>query len=270
MMKRVIGVDAGSTLTKLVYKEDGRMHYKKFLTNDHLFIRQLLKLDPVDSVVVTGGRADLWRDMKNVPLHEFDAVTLGTRELLKQEGNSLDEFILVNIGTGTSFLRVKKDEYERVLGSGIGGGMFMGLGRRLTGVTDFEDLAGLAEEGTRKNSDLLVGDIYREEEVGIAPHLTASNFGKPPSSAESPGDQLRSLTNMMAETMILLSMSIAPQTSKPFLVFVGNGVEGNAALQEDLGSFREWLEYTPLFPDKGGYAGALGAYIQGLNSQNGH
>ncbi|MHC8521902.1 hypothetical protein ACPJHQ_12385 [Rossellomorea sp. H39__3] len=100
MMKRVIGVDAGSTLTKLVYKEDGRMHYKKFLTNDHLFIRQLLKLDPVDSVVVTGGRADLWRDMKNVPLHEFDAVTLGTRELLKQEGNSLDEFILVNIGTG--------------------------------------------------------------------------------------------------------------------------------------------------------------------------
>lgn len=42
------------------------------------------------------------------PLHEFDAVTQGTRELLKLQGKSLEEFILVNIGTGTSFFQVKK------------------------------------------------------------------------------------------------------------------------------------------------------------------
>lgn len=268
-MKRVIGIDAGSTLTKLVYKEDGKIHYKRFPTNDHLFIRQFLKLDPSDSVVVTGGRADLWRGTESVPMHEFDAVTTGARELLRQEGKSLDEFILVNIGTGTSFFRVKSDEYERVLGSGIGGGMFMGLGTRLTGLNDFQELARLAGKGTRLNSDLLVGDIYREEEMGVAPHLTAANFGKLPSSTEGPGDRLRSLTNMMAETLILLSMSLATQLPKPFFVFVGNGVEGNAALQADLGSFREWLGYVPVFPDKGGYAGAIGAYIEGLNSQNG-
>jgi type II pantothenate kinase len=269
MMRRVIGVDAGSTLTKLVYEEDGRMHYKKFPTYDHLFIRNFLKLGAADSVVVTGGRADLWREAESVPLHEFDAVTQGTRELMKLQGKSLDEFILVNIGTGTSFFQVKKGEYERMLGSGIGGGMFMGLGTRLTGVTDFQELARLAGGGTRQNADLLVGDIYREEEVGIAPHLTAANFGKSPSSTESPGDRLRSLTNMMAETLILLSMSIATHLPKPVLVFVGNGVEGNAALQADLGSFKAWLGYEPVFPDNGGYAGAIGAYIKGLNSQNG-
>ncbi|MGX1264501.1 pantothenate kinase [Rossellomorea marisflavi] len=179
-MKRVIGIDAGSTLTKLVYKEDGKIHYKRFPTNDHLFIRQFLKLDPSDSVVVTGGRADLWRGTESVPMHEFDAVTTGARELLRQEGKSLDEFILVNIGTGTSFFRVKSDEYERVLGSGIGGGMFMGLGTRLTGLNDFQELARLAGKGTRLNSDLLVGGYIQRRRNGRRTAFDGGEFRETP------------------------------------------------------------------------------------------
>ena len=56
-------------------------------------------------------------------------------------------YLLVNIGTGVSILRVDSEgQYERVSGSGLGGGTFVGLGRLLTGETSFEKLLSL---GTR-------------------------------------------------------------------------------------------------------------------------
>lgn len=43
-------------------------------------------------------------------------------------------YLLVNIGSGTSILKVDSEtKYERVGGSSIGGGTFWGLGSRMTG-----------------------------------------------------------------------------------------------------------------------------------------
>ncbi|MES1922607.1 hypothetical protein MHBO_004125, partial [Bonamia ostreae] len=48
-------------------------------------------------------------------------------------------YILVNIGSGVSIIRViSRDSFERVSGSFVGGGTFYGLCRLLTKITDFE------------------------------------------------------------------------------------------------------------------------------------
>lgn len=49
--------------------------------------------------------------------------------------------------------------YERIGGTSLGGGTFLGLGLLLTGIKNFEDLLKLALKGHHTNVDLLVSWI---------------------------------------------------------------------------------------------------------------
>jgi type II pantothenate kinase len=67
-------------------------------------------------------------------------------------------YLLVNIGTGVSILRVDSpSSYERVAGSCVAGGTFWGLCRLLTGVTTFDEAMKLCLSGDRNKVDMLVG-----------------------------------------------------------------------------------------------------------------
>ena len=70
-------------------------------------------------------------------------------------------YLLVNIGSGVSIICITAaGEWERVGGTAMGGGTFWGLGRLLTGVSNFDELLAMAEEGSREGVDTLVKDIY--------------------------------------------------------------------------------------------------------------
>jgi len=50
-------------------------------------------------------------------------------------------FLFVNIGSGVSILKFTDDNnYERISGTCIGGGTFMGLCGLMTGINDFDTL----------------------------------------------------------------------------------------------------------------------------------
>lgn len=90
-------------------------------------------------------------------------------------------YLLVNIGSGVSILRVESEnKYERVGGTSLGGGTFWGLCHLLTGETDFDSMLKLSEKGDAKNVDLLVGDIYGQDysKIGLSATTIASSFGK--------------------------------------------------------------------------------------------
>ena len=54
---------------------------------------------------------------------------------------SIYPFLLVNIGTGISVLKVDSPtKFQRVGGSSMGGGAFIGLGSILTDAKDFDEL----------------------------------------------------------------------------------------------------------------------------------
>lgn len=91
-------------------------------------------------------------------------------------------FLLVNIGSGVSMLKVDgPDAFERVSGTNLGGGTFWGLCRLLTRVRSFDEMLELSRTGNSANVDMLVGDIYggRDyETIGLSADTIASSFGK--------------------------------------------------------------------------------------------
>lgn len=90
-------------------------------------------------------------------------------------------YLLVNIGSGVSVVKVDAQGHSRVSGSAIGGGTFWGLCRLLTGLRDFDEMLRLSASGNNANVDMLVGDIYGGRDypaIGLSASTIACSFGK--------------------------------------------------------------------------------------------
>lgn len=90
-------------------------------------------------------------------------------------------YLLVNIGSGVSFLKVSGPrEYQRVGGTSLGGGTLWGLLSLLTGARSFDEMLDLASRGDNSKVDMLVGDIYGTDygKIGLKSTTIASSFGK--------------------------------------------------------------------------------------------
>lgn len=266
-MDRTIGIDAGGTFIKLAYEEEGRIHTKLFPTKDMEKAAGFLSmLTAGSSNMLTGGKAEALAAHLGGQHHfisEFDATCEGAKHLMMEEyGKTPASFIVVMIGTGTSIHLVSEHGHQRLLGSGIGGGTFTGLGRLLTGETDYDALMELANSGNRRNADLLVGDIYAPAEPPIPGDLTAANFGRVFSNGEiSKADAFAAAANMIGETLVLLATQAASQHCAKDIVFIGGALKENKSLRHTLTHFRKLLGYETWFPDKGAYAGAIGALL---------
>ncbi|MDY0396176.1 type II pantothenate kinase [Virgibacillus halophilus] len=264
-MKRRIGIDAGGTLTKLVYSERNRLHFKTYQMDETSELINWLNMVGDDcELCLTGGKAPqvekksmrTWRH-----IDEFTALVSGTQYLLETEQrSSIKEYILVNIGTGTSFFYVTPDGFERLLGSGLGGGTLLGLGRLLTGSEDFRDLTAMATEGDSSRIDLLVKDIYQGD-TPLMDGLTAANFGKAYSQKVIAADRAAGLFRMIGENLLLLASQAAMLKQSKYIVFIGSTLKSNAPLKKILAGFKDMLPLEKVFPEKGSHAGALGAWL---------
>ncbi|WP_423406684.1 type II pantothenate kinase [Heyndrickxia sp. MSNUG] len=265
MNENTIGIDAGGSLIKIAFEEKSRIHFKKYSIEDLESAFNWLKMFAASKrIVLTGGKAgsikaDFFQEAEIV--NEFKAACEGAMYLMEQEKISLQEkVLLVNIGTGTSWFVMEGSHYERVLGSGIGGGTFMGLGTLLGDSRDFSELVELASIGTRGKVDLLVKDIYHPEEPPIPGDLTASNFAKASKSKESSAaDQVAAVINMISETITLLSVQAATLHSTKKVIYIGSTLSGNKVLQSYLEKYAKMSGLESVFLQNGEYSGALGA-----------
>jgi type II pantothenate kinase len=263
-----IGIDAGGSLIKMVYEEEGHLRYRTYASSE---MDSLLKwigiMNPSAKLFATGGKTFLFHDKFPYPftmVEEFKAMVEGSRFLLAEEFHLVeDEYILISIGTGTSIYYVTPDHYERVLGTGMGGGAFVGLGTILSGTNDFSKLVERTERGNRENVDLLVKDIYGPDITPMVGELTAANFGKVyMNNGASVDDYLASTMQMIGETIFLLASQTARMKGIEKLVFVGSTLTGNQTLKKILKGFADSQKMTVYFPTNGAYTGAIGAYLQ--------
>lgn len=257
-MKR-IGIDAGGSLIKIAYEEDGKLRLKTYPAKQIDQVIQWVKMiAPEAALQVTGGRAEKLRDCTKTisTFKEFECVIEGTKYLLLEEKKLPDtDYLLVNIGTGTSFFHKK----ERLSGTGIGGGLFTGLGAIIAGTSDYHSLVELASKGDRTNSDLMVSDIYQDSHSPIEASLTAANFGKDQLESVSAEDQLAALTQLIGETIVLLSSLTAKSIETKEIVMIGGALTGNPLLKQVIASFESMFDYNLTFLEKGNHAGAIGA-----------
>ena len=260
------GIDAGGSLVKIVYQEKQNMHYRKFpIAEMDAAISWLKMLAPDLKVALTGGKAHKIQQRyfpNGLMVPEFQATFEGTRMLLLEKGKQIaSPFIVINIGTGTSWYLINGDGYERILGSGIGGGTFTGLGSLLTNIEDFHQLADLTSKGEKGNVDLLVKDIYESAETPINGNLSAANFAKGNTVKNSNADRLTSLANMIAETVTLLTLQAAAMHHVKEVILIGSTLVGFETFVKMLTQYMEMVGLSAAFLNRGEYCGAIGAFL---------
>ncbi|RDU38783.1 type II pantothenate kinase [Neobacillus piezotolerans] len=271
MEKGRIGIDAGGTLVKIAYEESGRIKYRKTGYKEAKELLAWLKLiAPGATPSVTGGRAKwvkehFFPDAMLVP--EFEAVCSGADILRREEENSAaGQFLLVNIGTGTSIFIAGEGKCDRVGGSGLGGGTLTGLGSLLSGTDEFSELVGMAAVGSRQTVDLLVKDIYGGGDEPLNGDMTAANFAKGKGAGKD--DLAAAIINMIAETLVLLASQIALARKIESIIYAGSTLAGNAPLKAALSAYTEAVGLKPVFFGNGEYCGALGALMAGAATSN--
>jgi type II pantothenate kinase len=260
-----IGIDAGGTFIKIAYEENSRLHQKSFLSKNLKETSNWINMLFLNSEkIIAGGKAELLQNhLMNVSdiVSEFDASCSGVKYLLQKEFHkNLKKYIIVSIGTGTSIFLVENNQHSRIIGSGIGGGTFLGLGSLITGTNDYAGLVEMAKTGNRTSIDLMVADIYYSSKPPISGDLTAANFAKGNQILETKQeDVIDSLVNMIAETLCLLVSQAAINKQIQDIVCIGGALTGNAPLKTALTKNFQLLGLDSYFPISGQFAGAIGA-----------
>lgn len=195
-------------------------------------------------------------------------------------------YLLVNIGSGVSFLKVTGPRsYERVGGTSLGGGTLWGLLSMLTGARTFDDMLEMAAHGDNAKVDMLVGDIYGTDyaKIGLKSTAIASSFGKvfrmkraAESAAEdsplpdeaasfSSADVSRSLLYAVSNNIGQIAYLQSQIHNLPNIYFGGSFIRGHRQTMNTLSyAIKFWSkgEKQAYFLRHEGYLGAVGAFLK--------
>ncbi|XP_065876315.1 pantothenate kinase 1 [Euphorbia lathyris] len=292
---------------------EGKIHFAKFETsniNDCLDFINSKKLHlggfqhhddlikEKNFIKATGGGAykftDLFKEKLGISLDkedEMDCLVTGANFLLKAfdreaytyinsekefvqiDHNDLYPYLLVNIGSGVSMIKVDGDgKFERVSGTNVGGGTFWGLGRLLTKCKSFDELLELSHKGNNRVIDMLVGDIYGGTDylkIGLTSTAIASSFGKAISDNKeledyNPEDIARSLLRMISNNIGQISYLNALRFGLKRIFFGGFFIRGHAYTMDTISvavNFWSKGEAKAMFLNHEGFLGALGAFV---------
>ena len=137
---------------------------------------KIIKEDEMESLI--NGLNFLVRQIEN-EVFTYDEKRPVSMEFEKD--NQIFPYMVVNIGSGVSILKVTSEEsYERISGTSLGGGTLWGLLGLLTNCKNYDEMLELSKLGDNKNVDMLVGDIYGGDytKIGLKSTTIASSFGK--------------------------------------------------------------------------------------------
>nr|KAF6507034.1 pantothenate kinase 4 (inactive) [Rousettus aegyptiacus] len=284
-----------------------RLHFVKF-ENAYMeacldFIRDHLVNTETKVIPATGGGAYKFKDLieqklrlrvdkedvmtclikgcnfvlKNIPHEAFVCQKDSDPEFRFQTNHpNIFPYLLVNIGSGVSIVKVEtEDKFEWVGGSSIGGGTFWGLGALLTKTKKFDELLHLASRGQHANVDMLVQDIYggAHQTLGLSGNLIASSFGKSATADRefSQEDMAKSLLHMISNDIGQLACLYARLHRLDRVYFGGFFIRGHPVTMRTITysiNFFSKGEVQALFLRHEGYLGAIGAFLKGAEQDN--
>ncbi|KAK4312227.1 hypothetical protein Pmani_016307 [Petrolisthes manimaculis] len=217
--------------------------------------------------------------LRNIPDEQFSYDRHGDPEyrFINTEP-SIFPYLLVNIGSGVSIMKVEADDkYERIGGTSMGGGTFWGLGSLLTKARGFDELLHLASEGDHRNVDLLVKDIYGGDysALGLTGGIIASSFGKAmhhghTKTDDTPGfseaDIARSLLFTVSNDIGQIASLYAMLHGLKRVYFGGYFLRNHPVSMHTISfAINYWSRggVQALFLRHEGYLGAIGAFLRG-------
>nr|KYP51547.1 Pantothenate kinase 2 [Cajanus cajan] len=205
--------------------------------------------------------------------HEAFTHMEGQKEFVQIDPNDLFPYLLVNIGSGVSMIKVDGDgKFERISGTNVGGGTYWGLGRLLTKCKSFDELLELSQKGDNRTMDMLVGDIYGGldySKIGLSASTIASSFGKTISEKKEledyrPEDISLSLLRMISYNIGQIAYLNALRFRLKRIFFGGFFIRGHAYTMDTISfAVHFWSkgEAQAMFLRHEGFLGALGAFM---------
>jgi len=206
----IIGLDIGSSTTKAVAMSEDKKILKTvqvaasdrmtalFGALGRLMYKCGIQAEDVEKIVMTGLGASLVRGkIYGIPtkkISEFEPMGKGALFL-----TGLEKAMVVNMGTGTTFVTAGPEGFAHVGGSAVGGGTLTGLSKRMFNVKDFDTLVAMAERGNLKAVDWGIAELTKTKMNTLPDYATASNLGKMRSDATD-DDVAMGLFNMIYQT----------------------------------------------------------------------
>lgn len=267
----VAGIDIGGSTTKIAGFRDGRRlqpvqisannaiaslfgAFGKFLYDNHL------NLEDISQVNLTGvGSSGVNQSIYGLPTFKVDEFTAnGVGGGYFAQG--AEEFMVVSMGTGTSFVRVKEGIPGHLGGIGIGGGTIVGLSKLMLNTNDIDKIQEMAAEGNVGKIDLSIGDISKEPLPGLDLDITASNFGKS-SSRATDEDKAAGIVHMVLESICQTAVLISQGMDLKDFVLIGSltnfpEIEGICRLIKTM-----YPDVNFIVPEDGEFATAIGAAL---------
>ncbi len=269
------GIDLGTTLVKAAWMKDGQYQLASTAESSLEDITRRMQNDDVKDISLTGINWNLERistlaefnlmpDGEQTVETEIATQAAGVKELLKTQGNNLENYLLISIGSGTSYATITKDNLEHHRPGNPISGRFIEKMGALLGAKDYSEIVDGAARSIAKNgrieADLLVEDILPAARRSLEGKFVIAHFGK--ADINTPRDDLyASLLNTVAVTTIRDVLQITNKTPGN-VVYIGSTVARTPPLKTILNLYTSMMKYQPHFPQSGEYAQALGAYIR--------
>ena len=246
----ILTVDIGGTLIKTLEWPSEKV---RFAIN---FDEINFEKKKYEQIIFTGGGSQ-----QIIRQYKLKKIVRSTNELhdLGRGGAYLansEECYVLGVGTGTPLVKIINGKINHIIGTGLGAGTILGLGKLFASDISIEKLNELGEKGDAKKLNITVGEIYENsKELSLSPNLTAGNFAKL-SSDINIEDKIAGLMQMVAES--LGTLVNAASNSNSLIVIVGGGTFYPLFIR----FLRKTLEFYGLksvVPQKALYANCYGA-----------
>jgi type II pantothenate kinase len=264
-----IGIDVGSTITKAVSIEDGKLARRvKVKASDpvaaatgafgKIVLENKIPIENISEIKITGaGSAKIKTDIFGIPTVKIDEIkAIGMGGMFLSE---LSDIIIANVGTGTAIIQANDKEITHLGGSGVGGGTIIGLAKKMLLSSEFSHIIDLAKSGSRDKVDLLLEDITDGDISFLSKDVTVSNFGKMADTVVS-GDIAFAIINMVYEVIGMVSVFAARSKNLNRVIVTGNG-SSNELGQKTLSGISSLYGVTFIYPPYADYTTAAGAAL---------
>ena len=216
----------------------------------------------IECIVVTGTGASFLDEKINniniVKVDEFVAIGYGGIVLSK-----LDDAVITSIGTGTTIVHSDLNIIERLGGTGLGGGTFVGLSNAILknrlkdkDIVSFDKLIEMSKNGNRFNVDLSIGDISKLSIGNMSKDITAANFAAM-NKEFNDFDLVAGVSNMVLENISLLVKAVNVKNLP--VVYIGTMVT-DEFVKNRLKEIADYTKDKVFFVDNADFAIAIGAW----------
>lgn len=221
----IIGIDIGSSTTKMVEFENNKIKSKEILrtkfSNEELekFIK-INEIKNIETIVFTGiGASKIDISQYDVPVKvvdEFTAIAKGGLQLAQRE-----EAFVISVGTGTAFIEVAKASARHMGGTGVGAGMLFNMCNKFLNIQSFDEIEELAKKGNIEKIDLRIGDVTDSEIPTLPKDMTLANFGKFENDSKKE-DIVIGLINVIFEVIGMMAVFISSKSNIKEAILIGN------------------------------------------------